>query len=323
MADCRLRRLEDGRYEYTPKRGSPFTLPAAALVKRLVANSKPRLAMLSLRMLLQSAPRTTLAPCQSLSSSSSRLPRRSLVGAQEARRTLDRLYGYGISPILWRKVKSEQVEFTASARTTTFRGFMQAYVESTDDERDDDGARLPMLRPGDTVPVSTLEVFEHTTSPPARFTEASLLEHLGQIGVGRPSTFASLLASLQVTYVLKKGSALVPTWEAFAVVQLMTKHFPDLVDLLFTAEMEEELDTVASRDREKTSFLRNVYDGDHKRQGLKKQIHENIESIDAATVNSIAIGDDPAGVGGALPRFFDGNGRGPAGDATSAGRSLT
>jgi DNA topoisomerase I len=194
---------------------------------------------------------------------------------------------------------NEKVEFSASGRTITFRGYMQAYVESTDerdDKRDDEEAPLPILKEGDTVPVSALEALGHTTSPPARFTEASLVKKLEEIGVGRPSTYASILGTLQAKYVWKKGSALIPNWEAFAVVQLMEKHFVDLVDLEFTKEMEEELDKIAGGEREKTSYLKEFYYGDRKHQGLKKQVSQNIENIDAAAVNSIPIGDDPAGV---------------------------
>ncbi|MDP1921743.1 MAG: type I DNA topoisomerase [Myxococcales bacterium] len=194
---------------------------------------------------------------------------------------------------------NEKIEFSASGRTITFRGYMQAYVESTDerdDKRDDEEAPLPILKEGDTVPVSALEALGHTTSPPARFTEASLVKKLEEIGVGRPSTYASILGTLQAKYVWKKGSALIPNWEAFAVVQLMEKHFLDLVDLEFTKEMEEELDKIAGGEREKTSYLKEFYYGDKKHQGLKKQVSQNIENIDAAAVNSIPIGDDPAGV---------------------------
>jgi DNA topoisomerase I len=194
---------------------------------------------------------------------------------------------------------NEKVEFSASGRTITFRGYMQAYVESTDerdDKRDDEEAPLPVLKQGDTVPVSAIEALGHTTSPPARFTEASLVKKLEEIGVGRPSTYASILGTLQAKYVWKKGSALIPNWEAFAVVQLMEKHFLDLVDLQFTAEMEEELDKIAGGEREKASYLKEFYYGDRKHQGLKKQVSQNIENIDAAAVNSIPIGDDAAGV---------------------------
>jgi DNA topoisomerase I len=194
---------------------------------------------------------------------------------------------------------NEKVEFSASGRTITFKGYMQAYVESTDerdDKREDEEAPLPALKEGDSVPVEALEALGHTTSPPARYTEASLVKKLEELGVGRPSTYASILGTLQAKYVWKKGSALVPNWEAFAVVQLMEKHFVDLVDLQFTAEMEEELDKIAGGEREKVGYLKEFYFGDKKHQGLKKQVTGNIENIDAAAVNSIPIGTDEGGV---------------------------
>jgi DNA topoisomerase-1 len=190
----------------------------------------------------------------------------------------------------------EQIEFSASGRTITFRGYLQAYVESTDerdDKRDDEEAPLPALRQGDEVPVESIESLGHTTSPPARYTEATLVKKLEELGVGRPSTYASILGTLQAKYVWKKGSALIPNWEAFAVVQLMEKHFVDLVDLQFTAEMEEELDNISRGEREKVGYLKEFYFGDKKHLGLEKQVSQNIERIDAAEVNSIPIGKDP------------------------------
>jgi DNA topoisomerase-1 len=190
----------------------------------------------------------------------------------------------------------EQVEFSASGRTITFKGYLQEYVESTDqqdDKREDDEAPLPVLKEGDVVPVSALEALGHTTSPPARYTEASLVKKLEEIGVGRPSTYASILGTLQAKYIWKKGAALVPNWEAFAVVNLMEKHFHDLVDLQFTAEMEEDLDKIAGGEREKASYLKEFYWGDKKHVGLAKQVKQNLDRIDAAEVNSIPIGPDP------------------------------
>ncbi len=194
---------------------------------------------------------------------------------------------------------NEKVEFSASGRTITFKGYMQAYVESTDerdDKRDDEEAPLPVLKDGDVVPVSAIEALGHATSPPARYTEASLVKKLEEIGVGRPSTYASILGTLQAKYVWKKGSALVPNWEAFAVVKLMDRHFHDLVDLQFTAEMEQDLDQIADGEREKVAFLKEFYWGDKKHQGLKKQVSQNLEAIDPEEINSIPIGVDENGV---------------------------
>jgi DNA topoisomerase-1 len=191
----------------------------------------------------------------------------------------------------------EAVEFSASGRTISFHGFLKAYVESSDEATSDDQeTALPPLKEGQVLPVSLLEAKGHVTSPPARYTEASLVKKLEELGIGRPSTYASIMGTLQAKYVWKKGQALIPNWEAFAVVALMEKHFVDLVDLEFTAELEKDLDTIASGEREKVNFLKEFYFGDKKHRGLKKQVTQNIEDIDAAAINSIHIGEDPNGV---------------------------
>ncbi len=191
-----------------------------------------------------------------------------------------------------------EVEFSASGRTITFPGYLRAYVESSDDsgESDDQESPLPSLKMGDTVPVSELEAKGHTTTPPARFTEASLVKRLEELGIGRPSTYASIMGTLQAKYVWKKGQALIPNWEAFAVVKLMEKHFGDLVDLQFTAEMEEDLDKVAGGELEKVAYLKEFYFGSRKHTGLKKLVSQNLEGIDAAEINSIYIGGKESGI---------------------------
>ncbi len=196
--------------------------------------------------------------------------------------------------------KKNSCEFSASGRTITFKGYLQAYVESSDDneKQADQEAPLPVLSEGQTVPVCALEALGHKTSPPARFTEASLVKKLEELGIGRPSTYASIMGTLQAKYVWKKGSALIPNWEAFAVVALMSKHFLGLVDYAFTAEMENSLDAIAGGERDKVKFLKSFYFGDNARSdvGLHKMVTENIEQIDAAAVNSIFIGKDTNGV---------------------------
>jgi DNA topoisomerase-1 len=195
--------------------------------------------------------------------------------------------------------QGQQVEFSSSGRTITFRGYLQAYVEGSDEaeaQSDDQESPLPLLKQGDVVPVGELEARGHTTSPPARYTEASLVKKLEELGIGRPSTYASIMGTLQARYVWKKGQALIPNWEAFAVVRLMEKHFPDLVDLTFTAEMEEDLDTIASGEREKVPYLKEFYFGDKKHRGLKRLVTENIQDIDAAEINSIQIGGPESGI---------------------------
>ncbi len=122
------------------------------------------------------------------------------------------------------------------------------------------------------------------------------VKKLEELGIGRPSTYASIMGTLQAKYVWKKGQALIPNWEAFAVVKLMEKHFEDLVDLKFTAEMEGDLDLIASGEREKVPYLKEFYFGDKKHRGLKKLVTENIENIDAAEINSIPIGGPHSGI---------------------------
>jgi DNA topoisomerase I len=193
----------------------------------------------------------------------------------------------------------EDCEFSASGRTIRFPGYLRAYVEGTDDPEgtlDDKEAPLPPLAEGDAVPVSSVDLASHTTSPPARYTEASLVKKLEEVGIGRPSTYASIMGTLQAKYVWKKGQALLPNWEAFAVVALMEKHFGDLVDFDFTADMEDELDQIAGGERERVAFLRDFYFGDPPHPGLQKQVEQNLETIDANEINSIPIGKDPAGV---------------------------
>ena len=142
-------------------------------------------------------------------------------------------------------------EWAASGRTITFPGYLRAYVEGADDpdaELDDRETLLPPLAEGDALPDPGSRGRRATrTSPPARFTEASLVKRLEELGIGRPSTYASIMQTIQDRgYVWKKGTALVPTWTAFAVVRLLEQHFTDLVDYAFTARMEDDLDEIAS-----------------------------------------------------------------------------
>jgi DNA topoisomerase-1 len=198
-------------------------------------------------------------------------------------------------------------EFAASGTTITFPGYRQVYVESTDDGDDDaKEALLPPLAPGDVVPVRELVPNGHTTSPPARYTEASLVKRLEELGIGRPSTWASIIQTVQDRgYVWKKGQALVPTWTAFAVVGLMEKHFDELVDYAFTARVEEDLDRIARQDLRKVEWLTSFYFGSDNGTpddptddlpGLKRLVAENLDEIDAAEINTFPIGADPDGV---------------------------
>jgi DNA topoisomerase-1 len=190
------------------------------------------------------------------------------------------------------------VVFAASGRTIEFPGFLRAYVEGSDDPEaalDDQERPLPAMAEGDALDVVGIEPKGSETKPPARYTEASLIKRLEELGIGRPSTYASIISTIQDRgYVFKKGSALVPTYTAFATVTLLERHFADLVDYAFTARMEDDLDAIASGDREAIPWLNAFYFGNGL-PGLQKLVSTNLEEIDAREINSIAIGDDAAG----------------------------
>jgi DNA topoisomerase I len=201
-----------------------------------------------------------------------------------------------------------QVTFAASGRTITFPGFLKAYVETVDElaggEADDAERRLPNLTQGQRLVANELTPDGHSTNPPARYTEASLIKALEELGIGRPSTYSSIINTIQDRgYVYKKGSALVPSWVAFAVIGLLEQHFARLVDYDFTAAMEDELDAIAGGMEGRTNWLNNFYfGGDHgvegsiaRSGGLKKLVGGNLEGIDAREVNSIKLFDDEQG----------------------------
>jgi len=189
----------------------------------------------------------------------------------------------------------EDAEFAASGRVIAHPGFLRAYVEGADDpeaELEDAERPLPPLAIGDALSVAELTAKGHTTTPPVRYTEASLVRALEEAGVGRPSTYATTISTIQERgYVWKKGAALVPSFVAFAVTNLLERHFPELVDVAFTARMEDDLDEIAARAKERVPWLRDFYfgtrgDGDH---GLKALVTDRLGEIDAREVNSIAI----------------------------------
>jgi DNA topoisomerase-1 len=199
----------------------------------------------------------------------------------------------------------EDVTFAASGRTITFAGFLKAYVETVDDqaggEADDAESRLPELTQGQALTAVRLSPDGHSTNPPARYTEASLVKALEELGIGRPSTYASIIKTIQDRgYVWKKGSALVPSWIAFAVIGLLEHHFGRLVDYDFTAAMEDELDSIASGTDSRTAWLNGFYFGGAQGSegsvaragGLKKLVGMNLEEIDAREINSIPMFDD-------------------------------
>jgi DNA topoisomerase I len=189
--------------------------------------------------------------------------------------------------------------FSASGRTISFPGFLRAYVEGTDDPDaalDDRESPLPPLEVGQSLTASAVVPSGHATSPPARYTEASLVKKLEELGIGRPSTYASIMGALQDRYVWKKGQALVPEWVSFVVVRLMEENLTELIEYAFTAEMEDDLDEISNGERKKVDFLRAFYVGETKRPGLRKLLEKGLTDIDPAALNrGIAVGADPGG----------------------------
>ncbi|MEX1006153.1 MAG: type I DNA topoisomerase [Acidimicrobiia bacterium] len=185
-------------------------------------------------------------------------------------------------------------EFSASGRVIHFPGFLKVYVESVDTgDADDSESPLPAVDEGDPLTVVALEPAGHETQPPRRYNEASLVQRLEELGVGRPSTYSSIMSRIQdAGYVFKRGQTLIPTFTAFAVVTLLEQSFPNLVDYAFTARMEDDLDSIAAGEEERVPWLTRFYLGD---EGLKATIEQRLGEIDARAVNSIPIGTDAQG----------------------------
>jgi DNA topoisomerase-1 len=187
-------------------------------------------------------------------------------------------------------------EFSASGTTISFAGYRQAYQETDDDAAEEEKeALLPDLKVGDGVTIESLKSNAHRTTPPARYTEPTLVKKLEEEGIGRPSTYASILGTIiNRGYVWKKGQALVPSWTAFAVVRLLKDHFTTLVDYKFTATVEEELDEIAEGKRARDKWLGEFYFGNGKElPGLKPLVDHNKDNIDAATLNAFKVGKHP------------------------------
>ncbi len=200
--------------------------------------------------------------------------------------------------------------FSAAGTVITHEGFRRVYTEGTDDDADQEEAerRMPALAAGDPLSIEELTPSGHATQPPARYTEATLVRRLEELGVGRPSTYATIMNTIvDRGYVWKKGSALVPSFTAFSVVNLLEQHFPNLVDYAFTARMEDDLDGIASGNREAIPWLSRFYFGPADgvpddesahgvaRYGLRTAVSDRLGEIDARAVNSIPIGTDESG----------------------------
>ncbi len=188
----------------------------------------------------------------------------------------------------------QDAEFSASGTVITFRGFLAAYEEGRDEARnasDDSDRRLPNVKENDALSAAEVQANGHDTSPPPRFTEASLTKEMEERGIGRPSTYASTLSTIMDRgYVRKQGSALVPSWIAFSVVRLLELHFTDYVDYEFTAGMEKGLDRIANGQEQGSDWLTHFYFGDDTNRGLQ-DIVNNLGDIDARDINSMHITD--------------------------------
>ncbi|MCE9558645.1 MAG: DNA topoisomerase I, partial [Armatimonadetes bacterium] len=191
------------------------------------------------------------------------------------------------------KAGNKNLVFTSSGKEIVFPGFLRAYVEGSDDPESDLSDRetvLPAMKEGQELDLLSVEAQGHTTKPPARYTEASLIKNLEEEGVGRPSTYSSIISTIQDRgYVFKKGNELVPTWTAFAVTELLEQNFMSLVDLKFTAEMEGELDDIADGKRDWVKHLRGFYSGD---TGLAHRVETEGKDI---PFPAMVLGDDPSG----------------------------
>ncbi len=198
--------------------------------------------------------------------------------------------------VVGRSSAGEDAEFGASGKVINFYGFLKAYVEDADDpdaEREDTQHRLPPLADGEPVNVINLGPAGHTTRPPARYTEASLVKELEDREIGRPSTYATIIGTiLDRGYVFRKGTALVPSFLAFAVVTLLEQHFGHLVDYDFTARMEDVLDQIARGEATRVPWLRRFYFGENGDEGLKELVSD-LGEIDAKQVSSFPLPDTP------------------------------
>lgn len=214
---------------------------------------------------------------------------------------------YGLYDLIWKRTIATQMadaqlrlttvtitvddaEFRASGKRVLFPGFFRAYVEGADDPSaalDDQETILPALALDDSVACRELEPVRHDTKPPARYTEATLVKELENEGIGRPSTYATIISTIQDRgYVITSGKQLIPTFTAFAVNHLMEQHFPDLVDTKFTAQMEQVLDDIAEGAIEGTPYLKTFYLGDN---GLDHQVKTKLDEIDPRQIHALTL----------------------------------
>lgn len=195
--------------------------------------------------------------------------------------------------------------FTVSGTSILFEGFLRAYVEGSDDPSAalaDQDKILPPVQQGDSLDGDLFDPKSHTTQPPARYTEATLTKTLEERGIGRPSTFASIIGTItdeRRNYIVKKGSAMVPTWRAFSVTRLMETHFDTLVDYEFTAELENFLDSISRNEAERDVYLEKFYHGDQSADkhnvGLKERLVAKLEEIDAKQTAMFPLGTPTEG----------------------------
>jgi len=195
-------------------------------------------------------------------------------------------------------IEGGEAVFQVSGKTIDFPGFLRAYVEGSDDpqaELADKETLLPQVHRGQSVACRDLEGKSHVTQPPPRYSEASLTQALEDMGIGRPSTYASIIDTIQAReYVFKKGNALVPSWTAFSVMRLLEQHLGSLVDYEFTAEMEEYLDAISRHEVQHRDYLREFFLGND-RPGLKQLVQDKIKQVDAREVSRFSLGKPSSG----------------------------
>jgi DNA topoisomerase-1 len=195
-------------------------------------------------------------------------------------------------------LEADGAVFQVSGKTIDFAGFLRAYVEGSDDpdaELADQETVLPAVVQEQTLTCGAMEPKSHTTQAPARYSEAALTRALEEMGIGRPSTYASIIDTIQAReYVFKKGNALVPSWTAFSVVRLLEEHLGNLVDYEFTAEMEDFLDSISRHEVQHQDYLRDFFLG-HDSAGLRQRVQDKIKEIDAREISRLLLGTPTSG----------------------------